>query len=694
MAIKQVAEIAEDSFIKIGKYQKGEIEPVKTGRPWLDKVFGGLLPGDKIAIAGSSGCVDKHTEYFNGEEWKSIADYTEGEEVLQYNEDGTAEMVVPTNYIKKLSTGFYLIKSKYGVNQCVSEEHKMVYVSDKGHLNTKSAKDTVEMHNRAKTGFSGRFYTTFNFSPKNEVELDENYLRLAICIQADGHYTSPNYFNEDKGGYHINIRIKKEPKKKRLEYLLDLNNIEYRKKDISHQKASKGFHKYSFYFKDFVKSFPKEWFKLSLRCRQIFWDEFKHWDSSTAGKRLPAYYSNDKGNADLIQFIASSLGYRSTVKEDDHRENINYVVRSTTRTICGITSNTKKDIALTPPVEGEYKYCFTVPSGMLVLRRGGNINITGNSGKSFELQRVKNYVMDTDNNPNANNFVWLDHSLEMRMMSNIIRDINLKTKKSKGKILSEEFTEEEYEIVTKYYNEISDGRFFVEEDPSDSTTFYKNMKDFLSEHTDKEAVFVSIDHIALAKAESGRKKNAVDDTMEMINRLSKEFPNSYWIILSQLNREIERRSKDKDYDSKPNRGDLYASDTIFHLADYVYVTHNPYKLGINSFMRFNENRYDMLEEHFTDRKNGKASFDSLGRVFFIVLKMREAGSVFQDVYIDELDIPDIEKYRDSRENSGTISSSGPPKFGDQQKEVPVFDQTKDPTSKPGSLNGQAGKNPF
>lgn len=672
MAIKPVKGLAKESLSKIGKYQRGEIQPVKTGRPWLDSVFGGLLPGDKVAVAGSSGCVDKDTEYFNGEEWKSIADYEEGEKVLQYNEDGTAELVTPLGYIKKPSTGFYLIKSKYGVNQCVSPEHRMVYMSDKGNLNVKTAEHIAFKQEQNKYGFEGRFYTTFNYSSNTILDLDENFLRLAVCIQADGHYPSPHYFNDEEGGFKVDIRLKKEAKKGRLEHLLYMHEINFNKKDISHQKGSKGFHRYTFYFSEYIKEFPKEWFNLSVECKEIFWNELKYWDSHTDRNRLPRYYSNSKNNADLVQFISSSLGHRASIKEDNHRENTNYVVNSTKRVMCSIAGNTKVKILYTPPVKEEYKYCFTVTSGMLVLRRGGNINITGNSGKSFELQRVKNFIMSPENNPKADNFVWLDHSLEMRMISNIIRDINLKTKKSKGKIISEEFTEEEKVIVSEYYKQITDGRFFVEEDPSDAETFYQNMKDFLSQHTDKEAVFVAIDHIALSKAKSGQKKSGVDDTMEAINRLSKEYPNSFWIILSQLNREIERRSKDKDYDAKPNRGDLYASDTIFHLADYVYVTHNPFKLGVNAFMRFNENRYEDLREHFIERSKGKASFDSLGRVFFVVLKMREADSVFRDIFIEEIDIPDIEKYRDSREEKNSISAT-PPSFGGNKDDTPVFE---------------------
>jgi replicative DNA helicase len=218
------------------------------------------------------------------------------------------------------------------------------------------------------------------------------------------------------------------------------------------------------------------------------------------------------------------------------------------------------------PIKTGREWLDAVFGGLLP---GDIVTIAGPSGggKSFENQRVKNFIMDPNNNEKADKFVWLDHSLEMRLISNIIRDLNKKTKKSKKGIISEEFTEEEKEIVREYYKQITDGRFFIEEEPSDADTFYRNMKEFLAQHKDKEAVFISIDHIALSKSESGQKKNAVDGIVEAINKLKKEFPNSYWIILSQLNREIERRSKDKDYESKPNRGDLYQSDTIYHISD-------------------------------------------------------------------------------------------------------------------------------
>ena len=42
------------------------------------------------------------------------------------------------------------------------------------------------------------------------------------------------------------------------------------------------------------------------------------------------------------------------------------------------------------------KYCFTVPSGMLVLRRNGCINITGNSGKTSIVDQTIAQTIDAD----------------------------------------------------------------------------------------------------------------------------------------------------------------------------------------------------------------------------------------------------------------------------------------------------------
>lgn len=80
-------------------------------------------------VKGYSGCVDADTEYFNGTEWKKISEYTEGEEVLQWNNKikeyyNRFELVNPLQYIKKSCYTMYYIKP---LGQMLSEEHRIIY---------------------------------------------------------------------------------------------------------------------------------------------------------------------------------------------------------------------------------------------------------------------------------------------------------------------------------------------------------------------------------------------------------------------------------------------------------------------------------------------------------------------------------------------------------------------------------------
>lgn len=257
--------------------------------------------------------------------------------------------------------------------------------------------------------------------------------------------------------------------------------------------------------------------------------------------------------------------------------------------------------------------------------------------------------MNPENNPGAKDFVWLDYAWEMRFMSNILRDLNKTLGKTKRDILTIEFTEEEKSLVKSYSDNLSDGRYFINEDTVTPREFEKECSEFLELQKDKKAVFISIDHIALGKDETGEKKNTVDAIIEIINRLKKTYPNSYWVVLSQMNRNILGRIKDKDIMAMPNRSDIFQSDAMFFISDYLYVCHNPYRLGIKQFSRVNEEAYEYLSQHFCEEKNGKVSFDTLGKMFYIVLKSRESEVMFKDIFIEDVGVKNKEKYRDKPE---------------------------------------------
>ncbi len=301
-------------------------------------------------------------------------------------------------------------------------------------------------------------------------------------------------------------------------------------------------------------------------------------------------------------------------------------------------------------------------------------------GKSFELQRIKNFVMDVKNNTDACEYVWLSNSLEMKMISILIRDFNLLLKKSKKKILTESFSEEEKDLVNDYFKNSTDDRFYINEEAVTPEQFEAETRAFLLLHTDKKAVFIDIDHIALQRDKNGNKKATVDEIVEIMNRLKKEFPNSYWFVLSQLNRNILDRIHEKNNQAMPNRGDVFQSDSMFFISDYLYVTHNPNRLGIGQFSRVNAEVYDYLEKHFTEESKGKVSFETTGKIFYIILKMREADIFYKDIYIEDIDFEGKEKYREPKDDLSEDLTFKPKAIDLTQKEDYSIEDVSTPQS--------------
>jgi len=268
------------------------------------------------------------------------------------------------------------------------------------------------------------------------------------------------------------------------------------------------------------------------------------------------------------------------------------------------------------------------------------------AGKTFELQTLRENIMSTELNPDANDYVFLDYSFEMKLFNLILRGISRILNKNKKDVLLKEFEPHEGPLVTRYVKTLMDKRFYIEENPCTPSHFLTETRIFLEERRDKRAVFVSIDHMGLFKSDAD-KKSGIDKVVEDINLLKREFDNVYFILLSQLNRAILSRIKEKSIESMPNRGDVYQSDTMFQIADYLIVVQNPHRLGITEYSRVNPRLYESLEQFFSEGTgiSKKVSFDTLGNIFFHVLKVREGEVVFQDIFIEPIESENLTLYK-------------------------------------------------
>ncbi|MDC7248650.1 MAG: DnaB-like helicase C-terminal domain-containing protein, partial [Sphaerochaetaceae bacterium] len=216
-------------------------------------------------------------------------------------------------------------------------------------------------------------------------------------------------------------------------------------------------------------------------------------------------------------------------------------------------------------------------SGMIITIAG----ISG-SGKTHVLQELENDIFDKELNPDCDEYVLLRCNWEMTVYKLLLRKLKNKLERTMRHIL---FNAPKGDELNKF-NEVceseeNDNIFYLEE-PTDPKTWYENVHAFLTENIKKKQVIVTIDHLALVRDLLGNKKKAMDDLVEYINSLKKEFKNVSFVLVSQMNRDIEGRTDVRHL--APKRSDLYNTDTLFQISDLVIVIHNPYKLGHEKYM--------------------------------------------------------------------------------------------------------------
>lgn len=239
-------------------------------------------------------CVDDETEYFNGKEWKSLKDYTEGDKVLQYNEDGTAELIEPIEYIHYQNDAPFYEYNSECISSCQTGNHDVVYLN-------KGKVCKVKQESILNSTLDG-IPTTCVYD--GSLDLSEEVLYSTI---------------------------------RRVE--------------------------------ECEEDYPESFLNLSLKCKKLFMEYLLSMGSDVIQEVSDSYiYSHKKENIYIVNSIATTSGYKTSMfREEDltiYKKDISF---------CYNGGNYKE-------VNKRNKYCFVVPSHMLVLRRKGKVYITGNCG--------------------------------------------------------------------------------------------------------------------------------------------------------------------------------------------------------------------------------------------------------------------------------------------------------------------------
>lgn len=360
-------------------------------------------------LTGNAGCVDADTEFFTGHGWKRIADYEQGDKVLQYNEDGTAELVEPIAYIKKPCDYLWHFETKYGINQTVCDEHRIVYWSKDNCFHECNIQEIIDRQ-KAK-GWHGRFATSFKYGGVG-IDLTDEQIRLMCAIICDGSFYSHSKKYNDSYNTCC-FHIKKERKKERLRQLIAEANLEWNEV----KSAAEGYTDFYVTAPIRTKQFDDMWYNCTNHQLQIICDEILYWDGNfnptKNGFLRKRFSSNTFCTAEFIQFAFSSCGYRATISVRDRtgqqhltcgkmytHKSIEYNVSITDRNFVGLNTDSHKKgcstkIEKVSSSDG-YKYCFTVPSHMFVLRRKKCIFVTGNCGKTSATNALVKMLEDNN----------------------------------------------------------------------------------------------------------------------------------------------------------------------------------------------------------------------------------------------------------------------------------------------------------
>lgn len=351
-----------------------------------------IMAGENVFISGPGGCVDRDTEFLSPRGWIPISEW-DNDLVMTYSANGKAQFLYPEAYIKERCEKMYHLQGQ-NIDQMLSDDHRVIYkyngstykgVKYPDGLKEITAEELVKRFKKSKRGLGTKFITTFDYSGIG-IDMTEGEIRLQVAVMADGRIVK-----EGKNNY-TQMRFSKKRKYDRLIDLCKNFGLPYK------DNGAKVCEKYSnnteyeviVWPKTDEKYFGGRWYDCSKWQLETIVDEVIFWDGSVSDRCLVS--TNHKDTADFIQFAAASLGKRASIKVDKRNKNTNYVVRTTRYSTPTLPKGRKGNVEISEVnTEDGFKYCFTVATGMLVLRRNGKVFVTGNCGKSLMIATLREF---------------------------------------------------------------------------------------------------------------------------------------------------------------------------------------------------------------------------------------------------------------------------------------------------------------
>ena len=323
-------------------------------------------------------CYDENTEVLTSRGWKLFKDLGFKDFVAQVHNDRSITYVNPTEIVEYDVVDKSMVRfENRNIDINVTDNHRMIYRTVKyddrkvstGYYSEVMAKDFIP--SRTKLMDFGGFKL-------GSVSVLTPMQRFLIAVSADGHIVECKTCENS-----VKFTLKKPRKIERLKQILSDMGIPERK------DTRKRYTCYTVSESSKEDTYAIEVFRVEGLSKSLDWvydvdfdrdwamqflNEVKHWDGCIDSTSFE-FYSNDKVNIDVVQFMAANVGLKSTL--DDRRDRANWTVR--------ISTNDKYDGMVAESfkvTESKFTgkvHCCTVPTGILVVRSKGKTLVCGNT---------------------------------------------------------------------------------------------------------------------------------------------------------------------------------------------------------------------------------------------------------------------------------------------------------------------------
>lgn len=323
-------------------------------------------------------CVPADTEVLTRKGWRNIADVGCDQEILQWDPDTEVlSWVTPLAKVHHVADKLFVWDTNYHQGAYTAGHRMYIGTPDK---RTWRAEPAERVATRSQ---NNTYIPTAGLLSGGVIDLLSAEARFMEAARADGSWQLA------KGVvYGVRFKFSKRRKVTRLLALIDELNLPYT------QSVTVDGHELIivrqcalvqtvFALLGPAKQYGAWVLELQLHARRAILEEAEFWDGSTrstARYRTYSWSTADAATADALQLMAHTSGwsFRATTRSNARGFNAHnadavlHVGQPRER-------NYAKLVDKPAIVHGEFDvYCFTVPTGALLIRRNGVVNVTGN----------------------------------------------------------------------------------------------------------------------------------------------------------------------------------------------------------------------------------------------------------------------------------------------------------------------------